>query len=294
MTDPRLHVGGFRRPAIAGLSGHDRPFGRRAGQDVVLGGLGRPGVIARNGLAALIDKQDRVPSARVKVGEILPDHEAVGVEPGAGADPAAGIRRIIVIVGVPLRAQVSSPRLVSVPCGGRQVLAKAVRAGQAAQVAGLILSAADKGAHGRRARSAGSANAVVPMAAGDNEGRHNCEKRDAKFYKVFLHGFLLSQRPEIGDLVHFLGSRSQAEAPGTPFDYDIHLRIAKLFRIGFKKLGLCGRAGNGQHAEQNGQPLRDLPRHKISRMKGRPRIITSWVRGAVRRVLLKPGVGFES
>ena len=42
----------------------------------------------------------------------------------------------------------------------------------------------------------------------------------------------------------------------------------KLFRIGFEKLGLCGRAGNGQHAEQNGQPLRDLPRHKMSRMKG--------------------------
>ncbi len=60
----------------------------------------------------------------------------------------------------------------------------------------------------------------------------------------------------------------QAEPPGAPFGYDIHLRIAKLFRIGFKKLGLCGRAGNGQHAEQNGQPLRDLPRHKMSRMKG--------------------------
>src|SRR3989338_2310171 len=79
--------------------------------------------------------------------------------------------------------------------------------------------------------------------------------------------FFLSQRPEIGDLVRFLDSRILAEASGTPFDYDIHLRIAKLFRIGFKKLGVCGRAGNGQHAEQNGQPLRDLPRHKMSRMK---------------------------
>lgn len=36
----RLHVGRVRRPAVAGLSGHERPFGRRASQNVVFSGLG--------------------------------------------------------------------------------------------------------------------------------------------------------------------------------------------------------------------------------------------------------------
>ena len=40
MTYLRLHVGRFRRPTVAGFPNHDRPFGCRAGQDVVLGGLG--------------------------------------------------------------------------------------------------------------------------------------------------------------------------------------------------------------------------------------------------------------
>ena len=40
VTYLRLHVGRIRRPAVARLPCHDPSFGRRAGQDVMLGRLG--------------------------------------------------------------------------------------------------------------------------------------------------------------------------------------------------------------------------------------------------------------
>jgi hypothetical protein len=120
-------------------------------------------------LAALVKKYRSVSFAGVQIGEVLCDHDAFGIEPGAVANPTAGVGRLVVIIGIPLDTQVGSPIAVAETYGGRQILANFIRALEAAQVSGLALSAADKKTH--RARSARGADPFVPMTADESEQR---------------------------------------------------------------------------------------------------------------------------
>src|SRR5262245_13961427 len=115
----------------------------------------------------------------MKISEILADHESVGVEPGAVADPVAGMGRIIVVGRISLHAQVGSPHFVSVPHGSRQGLTDLVCSNQAAQVPSLAFSAGNKEAHARR-RSARRADDAVPFSGCDNHEHPHGEQRDVK------------------------------------------------------------------------------------------------------------------
>ena len=127
----------------------------------------RPGPPTRNRLAPFVDEQNRISSALVEIGEIFADHEAIGVKPGAVADSIARIGRLVVVGGIALHTQVRAPRLISLPHGGRQILANPIRASQAPQIAGFTLGARNKKTHAR-GWGAGAVNNPVHTAASNN------------------------------------------------------------------------------------------------------------------------------
>jgi len=118
-------------------------------------------------LAPFVDEQNRISSALVEIGEIFADHEAIGVKPGAVADSIARIGRLVVVGGIALHTQVRAPRLISLPHGGRQILANPIRASQAPQIAGFTLGARNKKTHAR-GWGVGAVNNPVHTAASNN------------------------------------------------------------------------------------------------------------------------------
>jgi len=71
----------------------------------------------------------------VEIGDAAGDHHAFGVVPGTDADPVTGVDRGV--TGGPVLAQVRVPRLGTGTRCGRQHLAMAIGAKQAAEIAPL-------------------------------------------------------------------------------------------------------------------------------------------------------------
>src|SRR4029453_1692280 len=81
------------------------------------------GPLTRNALAPFVDEHRRIPGPGVQCVDILRNHDAVGVEPGTIADPAASVSSPVAVIRVSLHAKVPPPIMVTSTCGGGQVIA---------------------------------------------------------------------------------------------------------------------------------------------------------------------------
>lgn len=139
-----------------------------------------------NALAVLVEKYIGVALARVQLGEILRDHDAFGINPGAVANSAASVGRFVTVIRIVLYAQVSMPGLVAGAYCARQLLANAIRALEPAEVCSFTLRAADEEAHIRIGLGALSAKALALADAEDNESSRCGDKKDSLFHKLPL------------------------------------------------------------------------------------------------------------
>src|SRR5262249_55804624 len=158
-------------PVVTSLARHESAVRGRPGQNVVLRGLRCSRPIAWNTLTMLVQKYIGISFARIQFRHVLRDYDAFGVDPGTIADPAAGVGRLVTVVGVSFHAKVGVPSFVAETHGAGQLLANTICAAQSAQISRLALGAADEKTHVGISLAALGAKALMTTIAENNQHR---------------------------------------------------------------------------------------------------------------------------
>ena len=117
----------------------------------------------------------------MQIGQIRGNHHPFRIEPGAAADSAARVGRVVVVRGIMLDAQIGSPRLGAETDVLREPLAGSIGARQTGKIPRGALRAADEEAH-RRSALGRRGSAAVAAAADSEEGERRREK--SKFHSA--------------------------------------------------------------------------------------------------------------
>src|SRR5687767_5458256 len=97
MPDLRRQLRRVARPIRAGESRGERSIRVRTGEDVVFVRRGRAGPLTVDALPALVEEERGVAVPGVELRQSVGDELPVRVVPRSGADPIAGVRRLVAV-----------------------------------------------------------------------------------------------------------------------------------------------------------------------------------------------------
>ena len=141
-----------RCPVRTCQTGDDRAIGVRSRQDVVLIRLRRSGPLSVDHLSAFVQEDRRGAGTPVQLRQVVGDERERGVVPRAGADPVARVRRLVIVRGIALHAEVRPPLTRAVPGRRGQALTRRIGAREAAQISRRAGLARHEEADGRPGR----------------------------------------------------------------------------------------------------------------------------------------------